>query len=116
MSISRPAPAPQLVDKPPGRVAAEPQPPLEHRGRRRLHLRDEPDRVAQQRILVGIEAVLRAPLAGRGVLRAPLVGGGVLRLLEQLLAELRLALPAPLVRKLRDLLLVDVGALDALQP
>src|SRR3954447_26405415 len=106
MSISRPAPAPQLVDKPPGRVAAEPQPPLEHRGRRRLHLRDEPDRVAQQRILVGIEAVLRAPLVGRGVLR----------LLEQLLAELRLALPAPLVRELRDLLLVDVGALDALQP
>ena len=64
---------------------------------------DERDRLLQQGILVGIEAVLA------GALR--LLG---LDVLQQLGLELGLALAAPEVGERGDLGLVDVGALDAL--
>ena len=100
-------PAPlEHVDQPAGARVAEAQAALEHRGRRGAHLDDQLDRVAEQRILVGILAVgLVATALGR--LR--------LDLLEQVLAQLGLALARPELGELRDLRLVDVGALDALQ-
>src|ERR671930_1437048 len=100
------APALEHVDEPPGARVAEPQAALEHRRRGGAHLDDELDRVPEQGILVGVEAVLP-----RGVL-------GVLDrsdLLEQVLAQLGLALARPVPGQRRDLRLVDVGALDALQ-
>ena len=92
------------VDQAPRARVAEAQAPLQHRGGGRLHFGDEPDRVGEQRILVGVELVARRALRRLG-----------LDLLEQLLAQLRLALAAPLLGQLGDLRLVDVGALDALQ-
>ena len=95
----------QHVDHPARARVAEAQTPLQHRGRGRLHFGDQRDRVLEQRILVGVE-VIRPPLP---LLRRRL------DLLQQLLAQLGLALLAPEVRQLRDLWLVDVRALNALQ-
>jgi hypothetical protein len=51
-------PALEHVDEPARARVAQAQAALEHRRRRRAHLDDELDRVAQQRVLVGIEALL----------------------------------------------------------
>src|SRR4029079_11351612 len=95
------------VDEPPGPRVAQTQAALEHRRRRRAHLDDELDRVAEERVLVGGEAV---------VVAGALVGHFGLDLVEQVLAQLWLALPRPEGRERLDLRLVDVRALDALQP
>ena len=95
------------VDEPPGARVAQAQAALEHRRRRRAHLDAEADRVLEQGVLVGAEAVVGD--AGGGLLV-------VLDLVEQVLAQLGLALAAPERRQRLDLRLVDVGALDALQP
>src|ERR1700728_112937 len=92
------------VDQSPRTRVAEAQTALQHRGGGSLHFRHEPDRIAQQGILVGVELVVAA-----------LLRLGRLDLLEQLLAQLGLALLAPHVRQLRDLRLVYIRALDALQ-
>jgi DNA segregation ATPase FtsK/SpoIIIE-like protein len=46
------------VDQPSGARVAEPQPALQHGRGRGLHLRHEADGVAEQRVLVGVEALL----------------------------------------------------------
>src|SRR5205823_3342683 len=71
------------VDHSPGARVAEAQAALEHRGGRRLHFGDQHDRIAQQRVLVGIELVARS------------LGNLGLDLLEQLFVQLGLALLAP---------------------
>src|SRR3954452_9688436 len=93
------------VDQTAGARVAQPQAALEHRGRGGLHLGDEPDGVAQKRILVRVEAVVGAARLCRILLD----------LLEQLLAEVGLTLAPPALRELLDLGLVDERALDALQ-
>src|SRR5215212_479351 len=94
------------VDEAPRTGVTEPQPALQHGRRGGAHLGDEADRVLQERVLVGAERV---------VARRCDVGAIVLGVLQQLLAELGLALLAPELRDRLDLRLVDVRALDALQ-
>ena len=90
------------VDQPPGARVAHAQAPLEHRGGGGAHLHHGGDRVAEQVVLVGVEVAVGRPRPTPRLDR-----------LEQLLLELRLALAAPVLGQLLDLLLGDERALDA---
>src|SRR5437588_7179058 len=74
----------QHVDQAARTRVAEPEPPLEHRRGGGPHLRDERDRLLQQRILVGVELLLLG-----------LTGICSLNLFQELLMELRLTLAPP---------------------
>src|ERR1700693_5196753 len=94
------------VDQAPRPCVADAQPALEERSGSSLRLDDDFDCSVQERILVRVEiAVCSVVLTGRR-----------LRRFEQRLVQLLLTLSPTLLDDEGDLLLADVGALDALHP
>src|SRR5262245_33430076 len=92
------------VDQPAGARVADAEAPLEERRRGGLGLDDDLDRAVEQRILVGVELLVRVRLLGRR-----------LGCLEERCVELLLTLAAALLDDEGDLLLADVRALDTLE-
>src|SRR5262245_28206959 len=93
------------VDEPAGTRVADPQAALEERRRGGLGLDDDLDRAVEERVFVGVELLVRIRVLGWRL-------GG----LEERWIEFLLPLCAALLDDQRDLLLADVGTLDALQP
>ena len=95
------------VDQPAGAGVAEPQAPLQHRRRRGLHLGHEPDRVLEQRVVVRVEV---------GIATAAGLGGSSSTSSSSSSWNSGSPWRRQRLGELEDLRLVDVGALDALQP